>query len=65
MVTEEQAKQALRTLNSLHDLGDAVYDVRERLTEEPWPEGVENSWDHPRVLEYSSSVEILKAWLAQ
>jgi hypothetical protein len=54
---------AIATINRLHPLGDAIYDVRERFGAEdvegkPY-EG--NSWHHPKVKEYSDAVGVLKA----
>lgn len=51
---------ALRTINRLHDLGDAIYNVRDRVVEND-PKFNGNSWDHPTVKEYSDAVQTLRA----
>lgn len=53
---------AIKTVNELHPLGDAIYQVRESIdwTAEPF-DG--RSWDHPRVKRYSDAVETVKAAL--
>lgn len=53
---------AIKTINELHPLGDAIYKVRESIdwTAEPF-DG--SSWDHPRVKRYSDAVESVKSAL--
>lgn len=53
---------ALRTVNEIHSLDDAVYDVRERrggddVDGQPY---IGNSWEHPTVRRYSDAVTILR-----
>ncbi len=60
-------------LNEIHDLGDAIYDVRRRAVESeqwgPWPPPDQpdaNSWDHPTVVRYGELVgEILRLCRAE
>lgn len=60
----EKLASAIRTINKLHDLGDAVYDVRGRVGED-FPEYTGNSWDHPTVKEYNDAVQTLRAELPE
>lgn len=47
---------AIRTINQHHNLGDAIYDVRERVTSrDPAYKG--DSWQHPTVTEYSKALD--------
>lgn len=55
--------QALATVNRLHNLGDAIYDVR-RYASENDSEYTGSSWEHPDVLAYSAAVKVLNAALA-
>lgn len=53
---------AIRTVNELHDLGDAIYDVRSRygsdnVDGQPF---TGNSWDHPVVTRYNDAVNVLR-----
>lgn len=45
---------ALRDIDQIHDLGDAIYAVREREAE---------GWDGPKVTRYSEAVEVVKRYL--
>ncbi len=54
----ERVIKAIQIINKLHDLEDAVYDVRAALDFSDGFQG--NSWDHPRVIAYSDAVKILK-----
>lgn len=45
---------AIRAVNRIQDLGDSIYEVRER-------EGL--GWEGPLVTEYNKSVEIIKKHL--
>jgi hypothetical protein len=56
--------EALRTINRLHNLGDAVCDVRECADFSDRPED-ENSWDHPDVKAYSDAVEVVDRYLKE
>jgi len=56
--------EALRTINRLHNLGDAIYDVRERADYMDRPSG-ESSWDHPDVKAYSDAVEVVDRYLKE
>jgi hypothetical protein len=58
----ERIANAIRTINKYHDLGDAIYDVRNQWGGEP-VEGVPytgDSWEHPIVTEYNDAVMALK-----
>lgn len=49
---------AIRAVNQHHDLGDAVYEVRERHGSDDGFTG--DSWTHPTVIAYSKAVEDLR-----
>jgi hypothetical protein len=58
----ERILAAIRTVNELHDLGDATYDVREQrggndVGGQPF---TGNSWEHPDVKRYSDAVTVLR-----
>jgi hypothetical protein len=58
--------EAVRTVDELHNLDDAIYDVRARLLEIEDEEGSTfegSSWDHPRVLRYSEAVGVIRGHL--
>lgn len=58
IIVLDELMQALGDLHSVHDLEDAVYDVRENIDWELEPfDG--SSWDHPRVKKYSRAVETI------
>lgn len=46
--------EAVRTVNRLHNLGDAIYAVRERELQ---------GWDGPEVTEFGNAVAIVKKHL--
>jgi hypothetical protein len=54
---------AIATINRLHPLGDAVYEVRERFGGDPvnGQPYTGNSWEHPIVKEYSDAVVVLQS----
>ena len=52
----EECAKAVRTIDDLHNLGDAVYVVREREGE---------GWDGPKVTAYSKAVAALGSALAR
>lgn len=56
-------RAALDTINRLRDLGDAIYDLRERVDCSALPDNV-SSWEHPDVKAYSDAVAVVKKWLA-
>jgi hypothetical protein len=56
--------EALRTINRLHNLGDAIYDVRERADMTYAPIGA-TSWDHPDVKAYSDAVDVVYRYLKE
>lgn len=58
----ERVLSAIRTVNRLHNLGDAIYTVRENVSE--IPPGCESAWEHPDVKAYSDAVQVLNAALA-
>lgn len=63
MSAEDNATQiiaSIRTINALHNLGDAIYAVRDRVAEDD-PGFTGNSWDHPSVKLYSKAVEELQS----
>lgn len=49
---------ALKIVNALHPLGDAVYAVRDRAASDPSFTG-DSTWDHPDVKRYSDAVGVL------
>lgn len=49
---------AIRVVNHHHNLGDAVYNVRERHGADDGFDG--DSWQHPKVIAYSVAVEQLR-----
>lgn len=54
----EAIVRAIRTINSYHNLGDAIYAVRERAANDQGFEG--NTWEHPAVQEYNAAVQLLQ-----
>lgn len=58
----ERVLAAIRTVNEQHDLGDAIYDVRERFGGDP-VDGqpfTGSSWEHPTVTRYNDAVTVLR-----
>lgn len=58
----ERIEAAIKTINTHHNLGDAVYDVRERHGGDK-VKGRQfkgNSWEHPTVKAYSDAVGVLQ-----
>jgi hypothetical protein len=58
----ERIAEAIRTINKYHDLGDAIYDVRQRYGSDkvngrPYKG---DSWLHPIVTEYNNAVMALR-----
>ena len=51
----DELASAVRDLDKIHDLGDAIYTVRERVVDDD-PDFNGNSWDHPTVTRYSELV---------
>jgi hypothetical protein len=49
--------EAIRIINKHHNLGDAVYAVRERAAGDSSYKG--DSWRHPNVTAYSDVVKVL------
>ena len=48
--------EAIKTINKLYPLGDAIYHVREQYAE-AHPELI--SWDLPEVKEFSDAIDVL------
>ena len=57
-VSHEELLAAVREVNRLNNLGDAIYDVRARVETSEIPVGG-STWDHPDVVAYSSAVEVI------
>lgn len=53
-----ELKEAIRILVKDENLGDFIYNVRERANESGRFKG--NSWDHPRVKRFSDAVTRLE-----
>jgi hypothetical protein len=60
--THVRLLDAIRTINELHNLGDATYAVRDRYGSEPVRGApyTGNSWLHPKVSAYSEAVQTLR-----
>lgn len=58
-VTHEELLKALHTINEIHGLGDAIYEVREGIDWQAEPFSG-SSWDHPRVKRYSDAVDVVE-----
>lgn len=56
----ERVVEAIRTINRLHDLGDAVYDVRNSEENIKSLTGDQSSWHGKPVTEYSDAVAVLR-----
>lgn len=56
-VTHAELLAAIREVNELHNIGDAVYDVHERAFDHEPFDG--SSWDHPRVLRYNAACDVI------
>lgn len=54
----ERIVAAIRTINRLHNLGDAIYDVRQR-EDNIVPEG-KSSWEGSLVTEYNEAHKALR-----
>lgn len=52
---------AIRKINELHNLDDAVYDVRARASEKMDRSDGSTSWDHPDVKAYGEACRVLHA----
>lgn len=61
-VTHQQLLAALVTLNRLHNLGDAVYDVRERADLSNF---AGSSWQHPDVVAYGEASAVVMRAIRQ
>lgn len=61
-VTHAQLLAALVTLNRLHNLGDAVYDVRERADLSNF---AGSSWQHPDVVAYGEASAVVMRAIRQ
>ena len=57
-VSHEELLAAVREVNRLHNLGDAIYDVRSRVDLSSLPAGF-SSWDHVDVVAYSKAVDVI------
>lgn len=56
--------EAMKTIDRLNPLGDAIYQVRSRAAESG--DGFEgNTWEHPDVIAYGKAVETVKAAIAE
>lgn len=56
--------EALRIVNKLNNLGDCVYQVRERVIE--LNDGFTgSSWGHPNVIAYGKAVEVINKAIAK
>lgn len=53
-------REALDLVLNKEHMEDWIYSVRERISDEPRPEGCTNSWDHPRVTAYAEACTRLK-----
>jgi hypothetical protein len=58
----ERIIAAIRTINELNDLGDGVYDVRERFGGDdvgglPY---TDSSWEHPKMKAYGDALAVLR-----
>lgn len=56
----ERVIEAIRTINRLHNLGDAVYDVRNSEENMKSLADDQNSWHGKPVTEYSEAVAVLR-----
>lgn len=64
--TYDELVAALKTINKLHPLGDAVYDVRasnggDDVGGEPF---TGNSWEHPTVIAYGEACSVVERAIA-
>jgi hypothetical protein len=51
-----ELRKAIKKIHGIHNLGDAIYDVRERVNDAN--DGHKGStWDHPDVVAYNKAVE--------
>jgi hypothetical protein len=60
----ERIEAAIKTINKHHNLGDAVYAVRDKAAES-MPDGDGSTWDHPDVKAYSDAVTALQKELPE
>lgn len=58
-VTHQQLLDAIKEVDRLHNLGDAIYDVRSRIAESG-EKYTGSSWDHPDVEAYSAAVTVIR-----